>query len=96
MKAIVAANRWLYANKDAAVDLLAKEMNLKPAYARKACEFYTEKGLWHPYGDVTFEGLQAVLQIYAEQTQAKGPLPNPGKFLDQSFLKGALKESAGH
>ena len=92
MKAIVTANRWLHANRDAAVDLLAKEMRLKPAYARKAWEFYTEKGLWHPYGDVTIEGLQAVLQIYAEQTQAKGPLPNPAKFVDQSFLKEALKE----
>ena len=95
MKAIVTANRWLHANKEAAVDLLAKEMRLKPAYARKAWEFYTEKGLWHPYGDVTLEGLQVVLQIYAEQTQAKGPLPNPGKFVDQSFLKEALKELPG-
>ena len=92
MKAIVTANRWLHANKEAAVDLLAKEMRLKPTYARKAWEFYTEKALWHPYGDVTFEGLQAVLQIYAEQTQAKGPLPSPAKFVDQSFLKEALKE----
>jgi len=92
MKAIVTANRWLHANKEAAVDLLAKEMRLKPTYASKAWEFYTEKGLWHPYADVTFEGLQAVLQIYAEQTQAKGPLPNPAKFVDQSFLKEALKE----
>jgi NitT/TauT family transport system substrate-binding protein len=96
MKAIVTANRWLHANKDAAVDLLAKEMRLKPVYARKAWEFYTEKGLWHPYGDVTFEGLQVVLQIYAEQTQAKGPLPNPAKFVDQSFLKEALKELPVH
>jgi hypothetical protein len=38
------------------------------------------------------EGLQTVLQIYAEQTQARGPLPNPAKFVDQSFLKEALKE----
>ena len=95
MKAIVTANRWLHANKEAAVDLLAKEMRLKPAYARKAWEFYTEKGLWHPYGDVTLEGLQVVLQIYGEQTQAKGPLPNPAKFVDQSFLKEALKELPG-
>lgn len=93
MKAIVAANRWLHANKDAAVDLLAKEMRLKPEYARKGWEFYTEKALWHPNADVTFEGLQNVLQIYAEQTQAKGPLPNPAKFVDQSYLRDALKES---
>jgi ABC-type nitrate/sulfonate/bicarbonate transport system substrate-binding protein len=95
MKAIATANRWLYANKDAAADLLAKEMKLKPAYARKAWEFYTEKRLWDPNADVNLEGLRVVLQIYAERTQAKGPLPGPGKFVDQSFLKEALKELDG-
>ena len=92
MKAIVASNRWLHANKDAAVELLAKEMRLKPEYARKGWEFYTDKALWHPNADVTLEGLQNVLQIYAEQTQAKGPIPNPAKFVDQSYLREALKE----
>jgi len=92
MKAIALASRWLYSNKEAAIDLLAKEMRLKPAHARKGWDFYTEKGLWNPNGDVTFEGLQVVAQIYAEQTQAKGPLPNPAKYVDQSYLKEALKE----
>jgi ABC-type nitrate/sulfonate/bicarbonate transport system substrate-binding protein len=95
MKAIVSANRWLYANRDAAVELLSKEMRLKPAYAAKAWEFYTEKGLWHRNADVTIEGLQTVLQIYAEQTQAKAPLPSPSRFIDQSYLKDALKELPG-
>ena len=67
-------------------------MRLKPEYARKGWEFYTEKALWHPNADVTLEGLQNVLQIYAEQTQAKGPIPNPAKFVDQSYLREAWKE----
>jgi ABC-type nitrate/sulfonate/bicarbonate transport system substrate-binding protein len=92
MKATVLANRWLYANEDAAVDLLAKEMGLKPVYARKGWEFYTGKGLWSPNGDVSLEGLGVVSQIIAEQTQAKGPLPNPAKYVDQSYLKDALKD----
>jgi hypothetical protein len=92
MKAVVQANRWLYSNKNAAVDLLAREMRLKPEYARKGWEFYTEKGLWHPNADVTLEGLQIVSQIYAEQTGAKGPVSNPAKFVDQSYLREALKE----
>jgi ABC-type nitrate/sulfonate/bicarbonate transport system substrate-binding protein len=96
MKAIALAARWIYANKDAAADLLAKEMGLKREYARKGWEFYTEKGLWHPNGDVTLEGLGIVSQIIAEQTQAKGPLPSPAKYVDQSYLKEALKELASH
>jgi ABC-type nitrate/sulfonate/bicarbonate transport system substrate-binding protein len=92
MKAVALASRWLYGNKDAAVDLLAKEVRLKPEYARKGWEFYTEKGLWHRNGDVTLEGLQVVLQIYAEQNQLKGAAPNPAKFVDQGYLKDALRE----
>ena len=91
MKAIVQSSRWIYANKEAATDLLAKEMGLKRDYARKGWEFYTEKGLWHPNGDVTMEGLGIVSQIYAEQNQLKSP-PNPARFVDQSYLREALKD----
>ena len=94
MKSIALAARWIYANKDAAADLLAKEMGLKREYARKGWEFYTEKGLWSPVGDVTLDGLAIVAQIYAEQNQLKVP-PNPAKFVDQSYLRAALKEIDG-
>ena len=95
MKSIASAARWIFANKDAAVDLLAKEMGLKREYARKGWEFYTEKGLWSPVGDVTLEGLGIVAQIYAEQNQLKGAPPNPAKYVDQSYLHAALKELDG-
>ena len=91
MKSIASAARWIFANKDAAVDLLAKEMGLKREYARKGWEFYTEKGLWSPVGDVTLDGLAIVAQIYAEQNQLKGQPPNPAKYVDQSYLQEALK-----
>jgi len=91
MKAIVLACRWIYGNKEAAVDLLAKEMGLKREHARKGWEFYTEQGLWHPNGDVTIEGLGVVAQIYAEQNQLK-TAPNPVRYVDQSYLREALKE----
>ena len=94
MKAIALAARWIYADKDAAADLLAKEMGLKREYARKGWEFYTERGLWHPNGDVTLDGLGIVAQIYAEQNQLKTP-PSPAKFVDQSYLREALKELGG-
>jgi hypothetical protein len=38
------------------------------------------------------EGLKYNIRIYAEQTGAKGPLPDPGKFVDQSYLNEALKQ----
>ena len=94
MKAIALSCRWIYANKDASMDLLAKEMRLKREYARRGWEFYTEKGLWSSVGDVSLDGLGIVTQIYAEQNQLKTP-PNPAKFVDQSYLRAALKEIDG-
>ena len=91
-KAMAQTMRWIYQNKQPAVDFLAKEMNLKPDHARRGWEFYTGSRMWHPDGDINLEGLQVVTQIYAEQTQAKGPVSNAVKYIDQSYLKEALKE----
>ena len=94
MKAMAQTYRWIFTNKEEAVEILSKEMKLKPVHARKGWEFYTEKRIWHPNGDLNIEGLQIVAQIYAEQSQAKGPVPNAAKYVDQSYLKEALKELA--
>jgi hypothetical protein len=38
------------------------------------------------------EGLKTNIRIYAEQTGAKGPLPDAGKYLDRTYLLEATKE----
>ena len=38
------------------------------------------------------DGLKTVVDIYAEQNNLKGPIPNPEKYVDQSYLRQALKE----
>ncbi|HMA80205.1 MAG TPA: ABC transporter substrate-binding protein [Candidatus Binatia bacterium] len=96
MKAMAQTMRWLHQNKDAAVDFLAKEMNLKREHARRGWEFYTSTGVWHPDGDVNVDGLQVVTQIYWEQTQSKGAVPKATKYVDQSYLRAAIKELDGH
>ena len=95
MKAMAQTYRWIYQNKEAAVDFLAQEMKLKRDHARRGWEFYTGTHTWHPDGDLNVDGLQVVAQIYAEQTQLKGPVPKAAKYVDQSFLKEALKELGG-
>jgi len=95
MKAMVLSMRWLYDNKEAAIEFLAKEMKLKPDHARKGWEYYTENRIWHPDADTNIEGVKTVIQIYAERVQMKGPLPNPSKYVDQSYLKEALRELKG-
>ena len=92
MKAMLQTYRWMFENSDPAVEFLAREMQLKPLHARKGWEFYTHNRLWPPDGDVTLEGIKTNIRVYAEQTGAKGPLPEPGKYVDRSFLLEAAKE----
>jgi ABC-type nitrate/sulfonate/bicarbonate transport system substrate-binding protein len=92
MKAMVLTFHWMFENRDATVEFLSKEMQLKPVHARKGWEFYTQNRFWPPDGDVTMEGMKNNIRIYAEQTGAKGPLPDASKYVDQSYLREALKE----
>jgi NitT/TauT family transport system substrate-binding protein len=92
MKAMAQTMRWMHQNKEAAADFLAKEMRLKAEHARRGWEFYTTTRTWHPDGDINLDGLQIVTQIYWDQTQSKGPVPKAAKYVDQSYLRQALKE----
>jgi NitT/TauT family transport system substrate-binding protein len=92
MKAMVLANRWLFDNKEAAIDFLTVAMQLKPSHAGRGWEYYTQNRIWHPDGDLNLEGMKYNLRIYAEQSGLKGPPPNIAKFIDQSYLHEALKE----
>jgi len=91
MRAMAQTMRWIHQNKEPAANYLAKEMNLRPDHARRGWEFYTSTKTWHPDGDLNVEGLQNVTQIYWEQIQAKGVAPPAAKYVDQSYLREALK-----
>jgi ABC-type nitrate/sulfonate/bicarbonate transport system substrate-binding protein len=92
MKAMVLAMRWLYDNKEPAIDFLAKEMRLKPEHARKGWEYYTAQKIWHPNAEANVEGIRTVIQIMADRGLMKPPLPSPAKYLDHSYVEEALKE----
>ena len=90
LKGAVRAHRWLYANKESAIDFLAKEIPLKPELARRGWEYYTSNRIWHPNAEINLEGLKFTMQVYAEQL--KGPPPDPLKYIDPTYLRQAIKE----
>jgi ABC-type nitrate/sulfonate/bicarbonate transport system substrate-binding protein len=92
VKGMVLAMRWVYENKEPAIDFLAKEMKLKPAHARKGWEYYTANRIWYPDADINVEGVNTLVRIYSEQGQFKGMAPSPAKYIDQSYLREALRE----
>jgi NitT/TauT family transport system substrate-binding protein len=91
MRAMVQSLRWLHDNKDAAIEFLTKEMQLKPVHARRGWEFYTQNRYWPVDGEPTMEGLRYNIRIYADQTGVKGAPPEPAKFVDMSYLNEAVK-----
>ena len=95
MKAMALTMRWLHQNKEGAIDFMAREMKLKREHARRGWEFYTENRIWHPDADINLEGLKTTIQLFWEASQSKAPPPSPSKYLDQSYLKEALKELSG-
>jgi ABC-type nitrate/sulfonate/bicarbonate transport system substrate-binding protein len=92
MKGMVQSLRWLHDNRDAAVEFLAKEMQLKPAHALKGWEYYTQYRLWQVDGAPNIEGMKHNLRVYAEQSGSKGAPPDVRKYIDLSYLNEALKE----
>jgi NitT/TauT family transport system substrate-binding protein len=92
MRAIALTHRWMYENKEAAIDFLAREMQLKPEHARRGWEYYTQHQIWHPDADLSLKGTEYAIRIYMDQIGAKGPLAGVGKYIDQSYLREVLKD----
>jgi len=90
LKGMVRSHRWVYANKEAAIDFLAKEIPLSPDMARRGWEYYTANRIWHPNAEINLEGLKFTMQVYAEQN--KDAPADPQRHIDQSYLRQAVKE----
>lgn len=92
LKAVVRAKKWFEQDRKGAIEYLSKEFQLSPAHAEKGLDFYLQTPAWNPELEIEMEGLKTVVDIYAEQVNLKGPPPSPEKYVDQSYLRQALKE----
>lgn len=92
MKALVQTLRWMHNNKEATVDFLAKEIQLKPTLALKGWEYYTQNRIWPYDGEPNIEGMKHNIRTYHEQNRTKGSVPDVFKFVDMSYLNDALKD----
>ena len=90
LKGALRANRWLFANKEAAVEFLAKEIQITPELARKGWDYYTVNRIWHPSLQLNPEGMKVALEILAEESKITPP--DPVKCIDRSYLQQALKD----
>jgi len=92
MKAMAATMRWMVDNRDAACAYLSKEMVISVDHCRYASDYNWKNRIWDRNADLNVEGVHTLIKITAEQGILKEPLPQPTKYIDQSFLKQALAE----
>jgi len=93
MKAMAGTMRWMMDNRDAACAYLSKEMAISVDHCRYASDYNWQNRIWDRNADLNVEGVRTLIKITAEQDILKEPLPQPGKYIDQSYLKEALAET---
>ena len=91
LKGVIRAKKWFEQDHKAAVEFLTKEFQLTPALAEKGLDYYLQTPAWNPELEIEMDGLKTVVDIYAEQNNLK-TIPSPEKYIDQSYLRQALKE----
>ena len=92
MKAMASTMRWMSDNRDAACAYLSKEMVISVEHCRYASDYNWKSRIWDRNADINVEGVRTLIKITADQGILKEPLPQPAKYIDQSYLKQALAE----
>ena len=94
MKSMVASMRWMADNRDAACAYLTKEMSISMEHCRHASDYNWKNRIWDRDAGLNIEGVRTLINLTADQGVLKEPLPQPAKYIDQSYLKQALTELA--
>jgi ABC-type nitrate/sulfonate/bicarbonate transport system substrate-binding protein len=92
MKAMASTMRWMMDNREPACAYLAKEMAISIEHCRYGSDYNWKGRIWDRNADLNVEGVRTLIKITAEQGILKEPLPQPSKYIDQSYLKQALTE----
>lgn len=90
LRAVLRATDWIYKNRAGAAEIAARELNIKPAYAERAWDFYTKSGTLTRDLSFTDAGLRKVFE-----TQIKaGLLPATLQFDKSKYVAGGYLERA--
>jgi len=92
MKAMASTMRWMMDNREAACGYLSKEMVISFEHCRYASDYNWKNRIWDRNADLNVEGVRTLIKMVAEQGILKSPLPEPSKYIDQSYLNQALAE----
>lgn len=88
------ADRWLYdpANAQAAARIYADASRSPEEYARRTYDLiYQQLKAMGPDSTISLPGLQAVIDLMAEQGRLTPPLPSPSKYVDSTYVEAAAR-----
>lgn len=84
--------RWIHKQPEQAADFFTTEMGVKQPYARRGIDYFTKNKIFPIDGSVTLSGLRVNIEVQFRDGVLKKPLPEPEKYVDQSFIRPAQKE----
>jgi NitT/TauT family transport system substrate-binding protein len=90
-KALLSTYQWLHDNRDEAIKLLAPITKLDRKYIPNSWEVYTKTQIWPRNGEVSYKGVQTILNLMAEDGVLKKPLPKVEDIIATSYLDEARK-----
>ena len=92
LSALVAAQRWIYAQEDSleSVDILATSLNVTASEANRVYEQYVEKLSAIPRaGELEQQGVQTVIDLLVEADAIPPPPPDAASLIDTSYVSRA-------
>ena len=92
LKAHIRSLRWIHEQPEQAADFFTSEMGVKQPYARRGIDYFIKNKVFPIDGSVTLSGLKVNIEVQFRDGVLKKPLPEPEKYVDQSFIRQAQKE----
>jgi ABC-type nitrate/sulfonate/bicarbonate transport system substrate-binding protein len=98
LRALRKADRWLYepSNATEAAKVFQDATNSREDYSRRTWELlYRDQKVMATDSTISTTGLQAVIDLMAENGSFSGPPPAPSKYYDPSFVDEAARTEQG-
>ncbi len=91
LKGLVRTFRWIYANKDEAVDATSNIAKVEKKFGARGYQIYTTRQVWPVDGAPTLAGMKVVLDSMDTDKILAAP-QRPERYVDPSYLNEALKQ----
>jgi len=71
---------------------MSSELQLERRYAEAGWQEYTRSKAWPLTAELDVEGVRTQIQIWAQREKITGPMPEPGRYVNLSYLSAVHKE----